>query len=386
VSTAIAAIYGRIAWGMFERFDDFTDHLLWAQQLYETGLPAMPHFLFHGLTALLYASPWFRSLLTAGASVIIGAYFMLGVATYAFLWNGLGQYRHSAPWLLGLMTIATIVAQPITLEPAYALGYLWSEPYHSATYSLLKPFALAGFAFTTWFISRHQRVRADVVALFAVVIVLGALSKPNFIICLLPAAAAVSAFRLWRGLPLNAGALVAGLFIPAILVLGWQFLVTFSGVDVVAGMYRDSVTWSPMKFMDYWATGLSTKFAASAMFPIAVAAFYWPHVRRDTMMQLAWLCFAFGVLFTYGVVQEVDWTSGDFVWSGYISLFILLVATTVFWLRQLTTGLRGWVLARALICGAVFVLHVASGARLAWLYLTHFACRVDLRLVQFVCD
>jgi hypothetical protein len=35
-STAIAGIYGRIAWGMFERFDDFTDHLLWAQRLYET--------------------------------------------------------------------------------------------------------------------------------------------------------------------------------------------------------------------------------------------------------------------------------------------------------------------------------------------------------------
>ena len=42
-----------------------------------------------------------------------------------------------------------------------------------------------------------------------------------------------------------------------------------------------------MKFMSHWATDLPATFAASTLFPLTVAALYWPTARRDTLLPLA---------------------------------------------------------------------------------------------------
>ena len=131
---------------MFVRFDDFNDHLLIAQHLYETGRPTVPHFLFHGVTAVLYAVPGVQSFLVAGALAIVAAYFLIGGVTYALYWNEFRGSRLAAPGLIAVRCLVTLMAQPITSAQAYTLGYLWPEPYHSPTYTMLKPFALAGFA------------------------------------------------------------------------------------------------------------------------------------------------------------------------------------------------------------------------------------------------
>ena len=139
--------------------------------------------------------------------------------------------------------------------------------------------------------------------------------------------------------------------------------------------------------MRYWTTGLlPVKFLASVLFPVTVTALYWPLARRDTLLQFAWLCFGFGAVYSYALVETTNWTAGNFLWSGYITLLTLLVATVIFWLRQAASAEGGWPVTRALVCGAVLALHVASGARLTWMYLTHYGCRVDFRLVEYVCS
>jgi hypothetical protein len=113
---------------------------------------------------------------------------------------------------------------------------------------------------------------------------------------------------------------------------------------------------------------------------------YWPLARRDTLLQFAWLCFGFGVLYSYALVETSKWNAGNFVWSGYITLLTLLIATIIFWLRQAMSPSGRWPAVRALTCGGVLALHVVSGARLSWLYVTHYGCNVDLRLAQYICD
>jgi hypothetical protein len=386
VSIVVAAIYGRIAWGMFVRFDDFRDHLLIAQRLYDTGRPAVPHFLFHALTAALYGTGFFPSLLAAGASVLVGAYGLLGIVTYGVFWWALRDTRASGAWVLAATTFATLIAQPITTVNTYALGYLWPEPYHSPTFATLKPFALAGFAGTAWLLSRRARVSSGLVALFGLVTALGALSKPNFVICMLPSVTVLLAYRRWRHLPLSMEALAIGFYLPAVTILAWQSLFTFNAFSSVDVTYHDSVSWAPLRFMRYWTTGLTAKFVASALFPIVVTTSYWPTARRETMLQLAWLSFGCGALYTYGVTETINWMAGNLVWSGYITLFTLFVATTIFWIRQVVSPEGARSVSRAAICGLVFAMHLASGARLTWLYLTHYGCRADLRLIQFVCN
>jgi len=384
VSIVVSAVFGRIAWGMFVRFDDFNDHLLIAQRLYETGRPAVPHFLFHGVTAALHAVLSAKSFLVAGALATVAAHFLTGGVTYAVYWNAFRGSRLEAPGLLAVLSLITLIAQPITIAQAYTLGYFWPEPYHSPTYAMLKPFALAGFAGTAWFLTRRQS-SVGLVVLLGVVTIAGALSKPSFVICVLPAALLMTAYRLWRRQPLSMRSLIVGLYAPAVAVLGWQFLVAFSGTGD-AGMYQDSVSWGPLKVMRYWTTGLPVKFLASVLFPVTVTALYWPLARRDTLLQFAWLCFGFGAMYSYGLVETTNWTAGNFLWSGYITLLTLLVATTIFWLRQAASAAGRWPVMRALVCGAVLALHVVSGARVTWLYLTHYGCRVDFRLVEYVCS
>jgi hypothetical protein len=384
VSAVVAAVYGTIAWGLFVRFEDFADHLDVAYRLYETGRPPVPHFLFHALTAVLFGSTLASSYETAGRLVMVGSYGLTGLVTYGLYWRLFRESPVGRPWTIAVAALATVTAAPVTAAHAYALGYLWPEPYHSQTFALLKPFALAGFGGVAWCLSRRD---ADprFVALFALVTIAGALSKPSFVICALPAATILIGVRMRAGQPVSMAGLVGGLYFPAAVVLTWQFLAAYSGLGA-ADMYQDSVAWAPLKFMNYWTTGLPLKFAASVAFPLLVAVLYWPLTLRDTMLQLAWLCFLFGAFYSYTLAETVNWTAGNFVWSGYITLFTLYAATMVFWLRQLANPLRGRQPGRMLICGAAIGMHVLSGARMDWLYLTHYGCRVDFRLVEFVCD
>ena len=372
VATFVAAVYGSIATGLFARSDDFRSHLTVALHLYETARPIAPHFLFHGITAVVYAVLPGPSIFVAGALVIVAAYCLMGGVTYGVYWRAFRHSRLAAPWMIAVVSVATLMAQPITTAEAYTIGYLWPEPYHSPTFTMLKPFALAGFAATAWFLTQRPAAGAGRGMLFALITLAGALTKPSFAICVLPAAALMMAWRLWQRLPLSTWALIGGLYAPAGAVLAWQFLAAFSGAGGDE-MYQDSVSWAPLKFMSHWATGLSVKFAASTLFPLTVAMLYWPTARRDTLLQLAWLCFGFGALYSYAVVETDHWAAGNFVWSGYISLFTLFVATTIFWLRQAALSDGRWPLTRARVCGAVLALHVVSGVRLAWLYLREYA-------------
>jgi len=371
VAIAAGAVFGAIAGTMFLTSGDFKFHLDIAKRFSESGRPAVPHFLFHGATAVVYAVLPGASLAAAGTLVMAAAYFLTGGVAYAMFWRRLRESRLAAPLWLAVATLATLIAQPITMAPGYTLGYLWPEPYTSPTYSMMKPFALAGFAATAWFLARRRAPSVGIVLLFALVSIASGLSKPNFIICLLPAAALLTTYRIWRRQPVSTAALVVGLFVPAAAIVAWQIFASFAvGGDADAAMYQDSVSWAPLKFMRHWATGLTAKFVASTLFPLTVTAAYWPQARRDTLLQCGWLCFGFGAFYSYALAETRNFHTGNFVWSGYITVFTLFVAAAVVWLREAAAAEGKWPVGRALVCGAGFALHVASGARLTWQYLS----------------
>ncbi len=380
LSVLIAAVYGRIAWGMFLGSTDFQAHLNLARYLYKTGRLPAPHFLFHAATALMVATHLAPSFIAAGRSVVVVCYFLLGLTTYGLFWAVFRNLPAGRPAILFFAALATLVAQPVTLNHAYKLGFLWPEPYQIPTSTVLKPFALASFACAAWYLSRRADIEFRLTGLFALVTVIGSLSKPSFIICALPAVGILAVCRIARRLPVSVTALLVGLYIPAGAVLCWQYYETYS-THVEAGMYHDSVMFAPLKFMSFWAKGLFTKFLLSALFPISVLVLGWKRARRDSMLQLAWLCFFFGLFYAYMIAEKINWSAGNFVWSGYITLFTLFVASVIWWLNALMNG-RSW---RVILCGALFCAHVLSGVRMDWLYLTHYACSLDFGTAEFVC-
>ena len=385
LSIVIVGIYGPIMWGNFINNPDFRVHLDIARRFLETGRPYAPHFLFHGLTAALFAMHLAPSLLSAGRWVMISCNVLMSLLLYYLLWSIFQRSSVGRPSILFAAGLATLLAQPITLAHAYALGYFWPEPYQIPTSTLLKPFALAGFACTAWYLSRRTRVDLGLAVLFSVATVAGSLSKPSFLICVAPAAAALAVYRLIRRLPVSVAGLLIGLYLPAAAVLGWQFYATYSGQGA-NGVYHDSIVWAPFKFMRHFATGLPSKFFFTISFPLVVTILYWKQARRDTMLQLAWSSFLIGAFYSYMLVEKINWATGNLTWSGGITAFTLLVGSVVFWLRQISYEPSArWYRQRVLLCGAVLALHVISGVRMDWLYLTHYGCLVDYFNAAFVC-
>jgi hypothetical protein len=381
----VASIYGRIAWGMFIGSGDFISHINFARLFYETGRPPAPHFLFHALTAGLYASHLSSSLVGAGRFWMLACYVAIPLLMYGIFLMEFKDSFVERPLVLFGVALVALIAQPITLAHAYALGYFWPEPYQIPTSTLLKPFALAGFCLTYWYLTHRGPIDVRLTALFALTTVAGALSKPSYLICILPAAGVFGLYRLVRRLPVSPSGLLFGLYVPGATVLAWQFYSAYTG-HKVDGTYHDSIDWAPFKFMSYWATGLLSKFLLSISFPLAVAIVYWKEARRDALLQLSWLTFFFGTFFSYMIAERINWGSGNFVWSGYITDFLLIVASVVFWLRQVSfRPSPGWLRNGAILCGAVLLLHSISGLRMDWLYLTHYGCPLNFREAKFVC-
>ena len=384
LSLLVAGLYGAISSRVFVNSSDYADHLTFAQNLYWSGRPPVPHFLFHALVAALYAVGLARSFAAAGQDVIVSCYVAIPVLLYGFLWILFRNSRIGHPSILFLAGLATLLAQPITLNHAYAVGFFWPEPYHSPTFIMLKPFAVAGLACTAWYVSHSSRVNMRFAAGFALATVAGSLSKPSFLICMVPAVTVLALYRLARKLPVSVVGLLVGLYLPAAAVLGWQVWATYSGHGTAE--YQDRVEWAPFKFMSYWAGHLVSKFVLSIAFPLTVTVVFWRQARQDAILQLSWLCFLCGAFYTYTLAEAIHWRAGNFTWSGDITAFTLLVGSVVFWLRQISLQPAGkWSAQWAFwICGAVLVLHAISGARIDWFYLWHRGCAPNYQ-GGFVC-
>ena len=111
--------------------------------VFQYGPPLAPHFLYHALIAALFAMHLAPSLLCAGRLILVACYLIIPFILYGFLRTVL-RVPAFAPAYLFIAGLTILLAQPITLAHAYALGYFWPEPYQIPTSTLLKPFALAG--------------------------------------------------------------------------------------------------------------------------------------------------------------------------------------------------------------------------------------------------
>ena len=69
------------------------------------------------------------------------------------------------------------------------------------------------------------------------------------------------------------------------------------------------------------------------------------------------------------LAEKVRAIAGNFLWSGYIAVFILFVASVIFWLRERSDLLKnGWFLGRFAVCAVILTLHAVSGALFTWSY------------------
>lgn len=348
--------------------EDYPVHLQMADVLLRTGVRQVPHFLYHELILAVHRLLPGTSLETSALFVTTAAQVASALIIYFLIRS---QIDREAPILEAaivplLLTIAVLVSGPVLLTstvgvPVYLIGYFPPNAYHSPTTVLAKPFALALFAFTVQAFSPRARGRLLLVVGAASAVMLSALAKPSYLIALLPAVAVYSWVEWRRDRRLPWAVLIGGLLLPALLVLGQQFYFTYGSADIRAG-----VVLAPLRVIGYLDTKnplvLSLKLLASVTFPLVVTAVLWPRTRTSVELTLSWLVLAFGAFYAYALAESGPrMYHGNFIWSGQLAVFMLFVAASMIWAREiLTRRMEVWM---TLVCALALGLHVVGGLR-----------------------
>jgi hypothetical protein len=352
-------LYGWIAWGMITRPSDTKSYVDLSEQWAQAGQIPKSHFLFPTSIIAVYRSGLVPSYAAAGLAVLLAFYSLTVLLLYGIFYRAAdGHPALGRPAVIAGLAVATLLAQPAQFSTSYEIGYFWPTQHDNATSALAKPFSIITFLCAAWCLSRRKRPADAVCVLAALATVAGALSKPSFLICLLPAAVLVALVRLLGGKDLTIAGLIACLLLPAALVLVWQYAQTYA--ERASAVNHDRIIWAPLEVMSHYSSSLVSRCLLSVAFPLAVTMLFWNRARRDVALLLAWGSFLIGASYAYLLAEEIRKLDGNFLWSPYAGAFILLMASTLFWMQQLAvegfrTSRRHW------CCAALFFLQAAAG-------------------------
>jgi len=264
-----------------------------------------------------------------------------------------------------VLPLTLLVAQPVLPpEPMardpWLIGFFPPNQLHNPTTLLSKPIALALFGFGVA-AAFGGGVPAGGLAACVVLVFASGLVKPSFLMAFLPAVG-LWALASWRRARWTL--LVAGLAVPTVLLLSWQFYLRY----LLQANDGVNIAWAPLLVIGLYvptdAVSLATRLLASILFPLSVTLCFARQSWRDRAMVLAWTTLAIGIAWGYLFAEMGGKTSaGDFLWSGQLAVFLLFAVAAAFLVRQLTDagGARVGTWARGAVCFAILGWHVRSG-------------------------
>ena len=354
---------------------DYENHYRRAMELpAQTTNRAVGHVLYHAVVKV------YRGLLPAAAGpdiqLISVLSFMLPLCPMIFL-----LLKRSAGGTLpdkftGALALGLALAAPVTfwVDNKFMIGYVTPIVYHSPTYIALRPFVIPLSLLALLAVQergyRDLNQRLFWLLAAAALMMLTTLSKPSYTIALLPALILYAIRRRLRGCRGDFVFLLWGLCIPGGIILALEYLYTFA-----AGFrHGGTIAFGPLIFMDYYipAWRIPIQVALSLVFPAGVCLLYVEEARKCQYIKLSWLVMAIGCLYLFTLYQDGGGLkSGNFVWTAYSAIFVLMFASLTFLIEQhkrerksqgLETCRAGPRLSPRVGVGfALFALHVLSG-------------------------
>lgn len=375
-----------------EKLSTYYAHVQFGLVMAEEGNLSSPHFLYQvfviGVANLFFPNSLsvLEDFMQAGYLVSVGVMLVLFLLLYVLFRRVVKREDIWSPVLSASMAVFFMVGSAVNalvfLDGHTYFGYLPLNVYNSPTHTLLKLcavplFIMSGAVFIPTRISNKWLIFGT--ALFSV---LSALAKPSFTVIILPAVGLLVVYKWFRKEHINWPLFIVGLVIPSVLVLGWQYYISYAGGwgDLARRMaLATRIAFMPFGQFTRWEVPLGLllpKLILSALFPIVVYIAYWKTARKDLAFNLGWLVLLFGCLSTYLFVEvfvgggragKVS-VAGNFTWSGLIGIYILFVAAALFFLKQtferLPVERSGWVRLGASL--VALALHVIFG--LVWYF------------------
>lgn len=363
-------------------FQDIHWHVNRALEFRESGsFDGSPHFLYHlGVIAVSYIAPD-APLWVLGGVPILFSNVALGLTIYGLAMSAQRPFsQRVSPWLMVGFVVIILTITPIIVEDGsslYLVGYFNPTPYHNPTHFALKMWVIP-VSLLAWraieprpYASKRAHVLNIVAA--AALVFISTSAKPNYTLALLPGLVICALGQSVRRRAPDWPLLIFGFVIPAVAILLAQYAYTFSdsnnasvsiGLLTVIRHYVTSRRWIPIMFL------------ASVAFPAAVYVLYFWQALRDAYLNLSWAVFLSGAALAYFFHETGErMYHANFLWSGHITIFVLMFASLAFYLRH------GWpandqrvrVFAiRSLLVLLILALHVLFGL-FFWVAFVHQA-------------
>lgn len=335
---------------------DYVMHIDYAKELAANGyVPDLPHLLFAQLVIIVRALLPFNLLMKISEHIRSIIFYksyeipalIVVVAACLFtawvLWKrNLNELTRkgfrNASLISMIITTVVMFVSPIfffTFPGNLYLGYFAPNPSHNPTLILLKPFALIWFYILGDYFFKKANLKIMMVTI--VTVILATAAKPSFTLTILPAIALLMLFYIKKWREINWRLLIGVVGIPAVIMLGLQYLVTYS-----AGA-GEKIIFAPFATLLVYSRDLPmviVKIIMSIAFPLYVTIHYYKTSAREITFRLAWLNFLVGAALAVFFAESTRLTQGNFLWSPYVGVFILFAITVSAYLPDLFTRIK----------------------------------------------
>lgn len=313
---------------------DYIAHLKWASDMENNGTLMLPHPLYH-LMAILTKNILSVNYAIASTIIIVSAIYLLAILNYRIL----NQYTSikTATLVSACMLLVTPLQVLSVFDHHFYFGYVGVTIYHSPTMLLLKPLALIAFCYTLKSFTETSSNTIKRGALLALALFLCGISKPNFLIIILPALIIflIATHQLKNSL--KSAYIYWAFFLPTLLVLSLQFLHTYfyQSLSIETANEESHVLFLPFESMAHYSKHLFIKLILSIAFPLLVLYYYPKEFIKDKALLLASLCLLMGLILTYFFSESgYRMYSGNFWWSGQIGLYLSFLFSAAFLLKN----------------------------------------------------
>lgn len=346
--------YGLLLFVMYSTTQgDYTGHIAFAM-LIESGEPiTIPHILYHILIIALVKIFPFLGYIFASVIINLISCITLPILLYRIIRPFISSSFHNPSLITLVLVIGLLTVSHINIfslqDKNIFIGYIPANLYHNPTLILLKPFAVLTFLYTLAVLQNNINFNIRTLILGNVLIILCMLAKPNYLISLFPALILCSVYFAVVSRPINWWLLITSIIVPISALLVIQYALAFGRTDA-------HIILAPLAWMRDTPLNLALKFILSTTFPLLVYGLYWPLSKKVFSLNFAWLSFIFGSAQIYLLMEtgERMW-HGNFQWSAQITLFILFMASLIFWIQQ---ERHTW---KWRVCTVFFILHAFSG-------------------------
>lgn len=337
----------------------------------ERGELTTPHFLYHVLVILL------KKVLGLDNSEIISAtlatFFRVLLGLVLFILIKLETLDKAPERLTLLFIVLLLLTAPIYLQvtkiiPPVFFGFINYLPYHNPTQNLMLVFVapVSLIALRIIFPRPYKTLKRKILVagLSILLVVLLSLSKPSYSIAILPALGFMVLYRLIRHLSVDWFLLIFGFGLPLMSVLGLQYGATYSGSQNASIEFGWLVV-----FREHWKIQETEVFAGlilSAAFPLLAYLLHFKTALKDRFLNFSWLVFGVSLVWSYFFYEGGDriW-HGNFIWSAYAALFVLMFSTGLFLLKHYIVE-KAPISWRTDLSALVFVAHLISGLFVAF--------------------